>query len=397
MERAKRLLRVFGAGMVFVLVVLLFRQVAGDVLGTNDPARVSAFAYDFSAYYDAANRLITTGTPYQPDQTLSGPFLAGPKGLYLYSPLPAIVVLPLTALSFHDAATIYVALQLLVVLAICLLMPVSWTVRLAILAVACLAPPVDQDLNLGNISLLMTLAGVVAWRWMDKPIGAVAVMISAALRPTMALIGAWWAIRGRWRLIGWMVVSGLVLVLLSLPFVGIQGWLDYLTVLRNATHFEEVYRNWALNAIAYGDGLPDPWPTLALVASFAIAIGAMLFSLRRDRELSYIVTFTATLIASPSLVGSLHDPHARCRPRSWPAAAAGTPSCCRCCASCPSSGCRSSPSSVYWCLSWRLIGASRQAPFLIAGRRTAAAPPPQCRLPLPGQAERRHCPRSGRI
>ena len=47
--------------------------------------------------------------------------------------------------------------------------------------------------------------------------------------------------------------------------------------------------------------MADPWPSLALLASFALAIGAMLFSLRRDRELSYIVTFTATLIASPLL------------------------------------------------------------------------------------------------
>ena len=164
-----------------------------------------AFGYDFSAYYDAANRLIATGTPYQPELTLSGPFLAGPKGLYLYSPLPAIVVLPLTGLPFHDAATVYVALQLLAVIAICLLMPVSWTVRFAILAIACLAPPVDQDLNLGNISLLMTLAGVVAWRFMDRPIAAAAITVSAALRPTMALVGGWWLLRGRWRLIGWMV------------------------------------------------------------------------------------------------------------------------------------------------------------------------------------------------
>ena len=98
-----------------------------------------------------------------------------------------------------------------------------------------------------------------------------------------------------------MVLTALVLFLLSLPFVGIGGWLDYVTVLRNTSHFEQVYRNWALNAIAFNSGLAEPLPSLALLGSFAIAIGAMLLSLRRDRELSYIVTFTATLIASPLL------------------------------------------------------------------------------------------------
>ena len=41
--------------------------------GTNAPARVAAFGYDFVAYYNAANRLIATGTPYQPDADLDGP------------------------------------------------------------------------------------------------------------------------------------------------------------------------------------------------------------------------------------------------------------------------------------------------------------------------------------
>ena len=49
-----------------MLVLLLVRQVAGDVNGTNAPARVATFGYDFVAYYNAANRLIATGTPYQP-------------------------------------------------------------------------------------------------------------------------------------------------------------------------------------------------------------------------------------------------------------------------------------------------------------------------------------------
>jgi hypothetical protein len=294
-----RVLVVITATAAVVMTGLLIGAVAADINGTSESA--DAFAYDFSAYYDAANRLIATGSPYQRDLTLDGPFVAGPKGLYLYSPLPAVAAIPLTALPLGEAARLYVALQVVALLAICLLMPVPWSVRFATLAIAGLSRPVYQDLNVGNISLLMTLAGVVAWRFMDRPIGAVAITVSAALRPTMALVGGWWLLRGRWRLIGWIVVTALAVLVLSLPFVGVQGWLDYLTVLRNATAFEAVVRNWALNALAYGANLPAPLPSMALLGSFAIAIGAMLFSLRRDRELSYVVTFTATLLASPLL------------------------------------------------------------------------------------------------
>jgi hypothetical protein len=40
---------------------------------------------------------------------------------------------------------------------------------------------------------------------------------------------------------------------------------------------------------------------LALYSGYAVAIGAVLLSLRRDRELSYVVTLMSTLILSPLL------------------------------------------------------------------------------------------------
>ena len=59
--------------------------------------------YDFDAYYDAALRLMATGTPYQAE-TLDGPFRPGPYGLYLYSPPLALLFVPLTWLGEHAAA-----------------------------------------------------------------------------------------------------------------------------------------------------------------------------------------------------------------------------------------------------------------------------------------------------
>ena len=40
---------------------------------------------------------------------------------------------------------------------------------------------------------------------------------------------------------------------------------------------------------------------MALFLSYAVAVGALLLSLRRDRELSYVVTLMATLLLSPLL------------------------------------------------------------------------------------------------
>lgn len=284
--------------MVAVLFLLLVTAVLADISGTS--ASAPAFGYDFKAYYDAANRLLLTGSPYQA-QTLGGPFPAGPQGLYLYSPLPAILILPFTLLDFHDAATVYVGIQLIALLAICFLMPVRWPLRFAVLSIAIASLPVARDLNLGNMSLLMTLLGVIAWRYVDRPAGSAAIALAVSVRPTMALLAGWLLLRGRWRAVAWVVLAMGIVFLLTLPFVGLRGWVEYLTVLRNLTGFEDVYRNFALNALAVRKGLPDPWPALALFSGYAVAGAAVLLSLRRDRDLSFVVTFGATLLVSPLL------------------------------------------------------------------------------------------------
>ena len=65
--------------------ILLIGGVVVGLIGltTIMAAQHSAgWGYDFRAYYDAALRLLATGTPYQ-NQTLWGPFQPGPCG-----PLP---------------------------------------------------------------------------------------------------------------------------------------------------------------------------------------------------------------------------------------------------------------------------------------------------------------------
>ena len=262
--------------------------------------RSPGWAYDFHAYYDAALRLISTGTPYQAE-TMSGPFRPGPYGLYLYSPPLAMLFVPLTWLGENAAVMTWLVLRIGLLGLTCALMPVSRPIRLASLGISALSVPFLFDLNLGNVSLIVTFFAVVAWRWLDKPIGAVAVAASMALRPTMALIVGWWLLRGKWRLVAWTALAATLIFVATLPFIPLRLWLEYLTVLRNVSDVTGVFRNFDLGSSMLLLGGPSWAASLVLFAGYAIAGLAVLFSLRRDRELSYVVTVMATLLVAPLL------------------------------------------------------------------------------------------------
>ena len=283
-----------GAGLALLGLMVLISAISVWI------GRSPGWAYDFHAYYDAALRFIATGTPYQAE-TLAGPFRPGPFGLYLYSPPLALLFAPLTWLGEQGAIFLWLGLRLVVLALTCALMPVSTPIRLATLGVASLSAPVLFDLDLGNVSLIVTFFAVLVWRWLDRPLGSIALAASLTLRPTMALICGWWLLRGRWRPVAWTAIAFLIIVLATLPFVGIDGWLQYVTVLRNVSDVTGVRSNVDLGSSVLLLGGPVWAASLALFAGYAIAVVAMLLSLRRDRELSYIVTVMATLLLAPLL------------------------------------------------------------------------------------------------
>jgi alpha-1,2-mannosyltransferase len=259
-----------------------------------------AWGFDFTAYYGAALRLAETGTPYLP-VTLAGPFSPGPAGLYLYSPVPALLALPMTLLDEAAATDLWLWMRVGLLIAGALLMPISWRLRVAMVGISGLSLMVLIDLALGNVSLVMTFLTIVAWRFLDRPAGAIAVASSLFARPTMGLILVWWAVRRRWRPLGWAIAGVAVIVLLSLPLIGAAPYFDYVTVLRNLGVVTGVPNNVDLASIAHGLGAPPPVVTAALLATYGTAAAASLLSLRRDRELSFVVVSMAVLFASPLL------------------------------------------------------------------------------------------------
>ena len=179
----------------------------------------SGYGYDLAAYLSAAARVAAGGTPYQP-QTLNGPFSPGPAGLYLYPPPLAVL---LAAVSGVATATVeagwwIVRVGLLVVG--CAALPVPRWVRGGVLLALAVSYPTLIDLNLGNVSLLVLVASCLAWRWLDRPASGLATALALALRPTLIVVPIWWLIRRQWQPLAWTIGAGLVLIVLTLPFVG---------------------------------------------------------------------------------------------------------------------------------------------------------------------------------
>jgi hypothetical protein len=277
-----------GVGIVLLLLFLnIFRTSSG-------------WGYDFAAYYDAANRLQSSGSPYQ-QLTLSGPYRPGPGGLYLYSPALALLLVPIADLPFDIATVLWIGFRFVLLIAACALMPVSRNIRLAIFGIAAVTPPALEDLNLGNVSVIVTFLAVVVWRFLDRPISGVALAASVLLRPTRAVVGVWWILRRRLKPAFYAALTLGLIVLASLPFVGVRGWLDYVTVLRNVSDVTGVPRNFDMASLALRLGAPSWVVTGLLVGGFAIAVVAVLLSLRRDRDLGFVVTIGASLLLSPLL------------------------------------------------------------------------------------------------
>jgi hypothetical protein len=258
------------------------------------------WAYDFHPYYDGALRLIANGSPYQ-SVTLDGPFSPGPKGLYLYSPVLAALFVPMTWLGEQNAIVAWLVLHLVALVATCALMPVSRPLRLVTFGVAAFSAPVLFDIDLGNVSLFVTLAAVLVWRWLDRPQAGMALAVALLVRPTMAVVAGWWLVRGRWRPVAWTVGTFAVIGLVSLAWLRPEVWLEWLTVLRNVSNVTGVKANVDLGSAVLLLGGSAGLAQIALYSGYVLAIGAILLSLRRDRELSFVVTLMSSLLLSPLL------------------------------------------------------------------------------------------------
>ncbi len=260
--------------------------------------------YDFAAYDAAARRLAAGQALYQP-QTQAGPFAPGAGGLYLYPPPLAVLLLALVPFSPAWATAAWEALHVIALVGACAILPVSRAVRLAAFGIACLSLPTLLDLNLGNVSLFVLLAGATAWRWSVRPLdgapGGLAAVLAVAVRPQVAVLLAWWTLRRRLAPLVGAALAGAVLLVASAAVAGGGAWLDYAQLLLNLRGAGTASSDVGLATLAAQAGLAEPLPTLAFAVGGLLALAAVVAASRRDAESGLVAAMVATLMVVPLL------------------------------------------------------------------------------------------------
>lgn len=199
-ERFRRLDLDGLAMAAFVVVMLVFAGARAFGLSPWDGRGVDLYAYwttrDGLAY----------STAHQ-----------GDTGAYLYSPVFAQLISPLTSLPWRAFAGVWTLLAAA---------PLLWLAgRYAILLL--FLPPIAMSVLLGQLDLVFAAAVVAGFRW---PV-AWAPLIVTKVTPGVGLV--WFLVRREWRALGTAIAATLVVVAISAA-LDPAGWAAWIELLRRA-------------------------------------------------------------------------------------------------------------------------------------------------------------------
>lgn len=288
--------RLARAALPIVALLILVVVLGGTLWAAS---RAGTLGFDFLAYHQAANRVLTGERLYDPAVEQTGGF-----GLFYYPPPFVLAVLPFALLDPTVATWTWVALSLAAFLGGVALMPVSRTIRWLTVLLGGLSWPLAYAFKLGQVGPLLFLLFAIGWRWLDRPIalgGSAAAGAIVKIQPGLVL--AWALLTRRWSAVAAGVIVLLVAaVVATLVTGGLSVWTDYLTVLRNVSDPIATPHNFTPGAVAYQLGLPTGVAaTVQLISSLAAAALVVLAALRASAVASYLVAVTASQLLSPVL------------------------------------------------------------------------------------------------
>jgi Glycosyltransferase family 87 len=264
------------------------------------------FAFDFTCCYQqaAARAIEDPSTLYEWSETYT----------FRYTPLGALLFVPLVPLSEGIAAWAWLGIKLVVLGVTASWFSRPWTSdRRWVVALAVIAfPPVVHDLVLGNVSTITLLVFLAVARWQDAR-GGVAIGLLTVLMPKPHLIPVlvYLAVR-RPRDFGIALATMAAGVLLGLLVFGTGPWVEFIGTLR-----EPLERTFTAN-VGFSGLLGPAGVVIGLVAAIAIFAAGVLVGGARGYGLSIV----AGIVAGPYtfihyLAGTIvaAEPVLRTRPR----------------------------------------------------------------------------------
>jgi hypothetical protein len=168
-------------------------------------------------------------------------------------------------------------------------------------AVLVLAIPIVYQIGVGNLNGLI-VAGIVAGWWLltrrrEVAAGAVfALMTAFKVTPGVFL---WWLItQRRWGAIRSFVVTGLLVLVVSVLGAGIQAHVEYLGIIRQTAVAGTTYLSLAGAARYVG----VPIEIANLLPTAALVVGALLIWVLRDRPGAAYAVAVVTMVAGSPVV-----------------------------------------------------------------------------------------------
>ena len=252
----------------------------------------SELGYDFRATYAGAAELVIGGDSPYPDA--DDGTLERERG-YVYPPVLAFVLAPLTTLPIDVAAMLAV---LAAGAALAGTLAVLGVRDLRCYAALFLSAPAWNALEMANVSAALALALALVWRYRDEaPRAGVALGLAVATKLLLWPLLVWAAATRRLGVAAWAFTTGLAAVVLSWAAIGFAGLGEYPDLLRRLSEIQ-AERSYSLVGVADALGLDERAGT---VAALGLGLAFLAWSFLRARGGDDLGAFTLAIAAALAL------------------------------------------------------------------------------------------------